>query len=71
MKTMLIMVAIVGSAGLAHAATPDVFKAHSYCQPVVGHGEGKTYKIAVERAIKDCEAKGGKAADCEKNTGPD
>ena len=71
MKTMLIMVAIAGSAGLAHADTPAVFKAHSYCQPVVGHGEGKTYKIAVERAIKDCEAKGGKTADCEKNTGPD
>jgi hypothetical protein len=65
------MVSIAGSAGFAHAATPDVFKAHSNCQPVVGHGEGKTYKFAVERAIKDCEAKGGKAADCEKNTGPD
>jgi hypothetical protein len=35
---------------------------------VAGHGEGKTYKIAVERAVKDCEAKGGKTADCEKNT---
>jgi hypothetical protein len=68
---MLIVVAIVGPTGFAPAATPDVFKAHSYCQPVVGHGEGKTYKIAVERAIKDCEGKGGKTADCEKNAGPD
>jgi hypothetical protein len=60
MKLIPIVVAFAGSTCLANAATPDVFKAHSYCQPVVGHGEGKTYKIAVERAIKDCEAKGGK-----------
>jgi len=70
MKLILLIVALAGSGSLAYAATPAVFKAHSYCQPVVGHGEGKTYKIAVERAIKDCEAKGGKAPDCEKNTGP-
>jgi hypothetical protein len=70
MRILIVLGLLLGLCGQVDAAEHNV-KAWAHCPMthVTGHGQGATFTVAVDAAIKDCLAKGGMPGCCPKFTG--